>query len=83
VQVLRGAGRSLLPVGVKALSGRFRRGDLVSCLDPEGNEVARGLVNYASEDAQKIIGVSSDRIESLLGYQGEKELIHRDNLLVL
>jgi glutamate 5-kinase len=83
VRVLRDAGRSLLPVGVKALSGRFRRGDLVSCADAQGNEIARGLVNYASEDAQRIIGMSSDKIEQLLGYQGEEELIHRDNLLVL
>jgi len=83
VQVLRESGRSLLPVGVRAISGRFRRGDLVSCLDPEGREMARGLVNYASDEAAKIIGRSSDQIEGLLGYQGEVELIHRDNLVLL
>jgi glutamate 5-kinase len=82
-RVLRGHGRSLLPVGVTAVSGRFRRGDLVSCVDPQGQEVARGLVNYAVDEALKIIGRSSDRIEAALGYQGEEELIHRDNLVVL
>jgi glutamate 5-kinase len=82
-QVIRAAGRSLLPVGVKAVNGRFRRGDLVSCVDVLGHEVARGLVNYSIEDAAKIIGHSSDRIEDLLGYQSEEELIHRDNLVLL
>lgn len=82
-RVLRESGRSLLPVGVKAASGRFRRGDLVSCVDLQGREVARGLSNYAIEEALKIIGHSSDRVEELLGYQGEEELIHRDNLVLL
>lgn len=82
VRVLRESGRSLLPVGVSAVGGRFRRGDLVSCLDPDGREIARGLVNYDLDEARRIIGFSSDRIEELLGYQGEEELIHRDNLLV-
>ncbi len=83
VRVLRESGRSLLPVGVKAIDGRFDRGDLVACVDGNGVEIARGLVNYARDDAQKIIGQSSDRIEALLGYQGEQELIHRDNLVML
>jgi glutamate 5-kinase len=82
VRVLRESGRSLLPVGVRSVGGRFRRGDLVSCLDPEGREIARGLVNNDLDEASRIIGFSSDRIESLLGYQGDAELIHRDNLLV-
>ncbi|MFT3931692.1 MAG: glutamate 5-kinase [Spongiibacteraceae bacterium] len=83
VRVLRESGRSLLPVGVKAVEGRFNRGDLVACVDMNGVEIARGLVNYAQDEAQKIIGQSSDRIEALLGYEGERELIHRDNLVVL
>ncbi|MDB6060529.1 MAG: glutamate 5-kinase [Verrucomicrobiaceae bacterium] len=83
VRVLRDSGRSLLPVGVKSISGKFRRGDLVSCVDLAGNEIARGLANYSVEDTQKIIGFSSDKIEEILGYQGEKELIHRDNLIVM
>ena len=82
-RVLREAGRSLLPVGVQAVEGSFRRGELVVCLDPQGREVARGLVNYGSEEAAKIIGRASSQIESVLGYVGEPELIHRDNLVVL
>ncbi len=82
-RVIREQGRSLLPVGVTAVSGRFRRGDLVACLAPNGAEVARGLVNYDVDDASRIVGLPSDRLASALGYQGEKELIHRDNLVVL
>lgn len=82
-RVVREQGRSLLPVGVTMASGRFRRGDLVACLDPAGVEVARGLVNYDLEDTLKIVGLPSDRLVSVLGYQGEKELIHRDNLVLL
>lgn len=82
-RVIRDSGRSLLPVGVKAVNGRFRRGDLVSCVDLQGREVARGLVNYNVDEALRVIGISSDRIEAVLGYRGEDELIHRDNLVVL
>jgi glutamate 5-kinase len=82
-RVIRESGRSLLPVGVRSVTGRFRRGDLVSCVDLAGREVARGLVNYNIDEAAKVIGQSSDRIEALLGYQGEVELIHRDNLVLL
>lgn len=83
VKVIREGGKSLLPVGVKAVEGAFTRGEIVSCLDPEGREVARGLVNYSSEEAGRIIGKASDKIESVLGYVDEPELIHRDNMVVL
>jgi glutamate 5-kinase len=83
VKVIRDGGKSLLPVGVKAVEGVFTRGEIVSCLDPEGHEVARGLVNYSSEEAGRIIGKASDKIESILGYIDEPELIHRDNMVVL
>ncbi|GAA4099800.1 glutamate 5-kinase [Zhongshania borealis] len=82
VRVLRQQGRSLLPVGVVAVSGRFDRGDLVMCVDADGNEVARGLVNYSIEDARKVLGLPSARIAEVLGYIAESELIHRDNLLI-
>lgn len=82
VKVLRESGRSLLPVGVQAVEGSFRRGELVVCLDPHGQEVARGLVNYDSDDATKIIGKASSQIEAILGYVDEPELIHRDNLVL-
>ena len=74
-------GRSLLPIGVVSVSGDFQRGDLVSCVDSAGRERARGLVNYWSEEARALAGKSSADDESLLGYRGEEELIHRDNLV--
>lgn len=83
VRVLKQGGKSLLPVGVKNVEGEFDRGDVVVCLDPRGKEVARGLVNYSSVEAKRIIGQPSDKIESILGYVDEPELIHRDNLVVL
>lgn len=83
VSVLRQAGRSLLPVGVTAVEGDFKRGELVICKAPDGAEVARGLVNYSADEAARIVGQPSDRIESILGYVDEPELIHRDNLVVV
>lgn len=83
VRVLRSSGRSLLPVGVVACKGRFTRGDMVICRSGDGREVARGLVNYSFRETQKILGCSSESIESLLGYKSEEELIHRDNLVLV
>lgn len=83
VRVLKEQGRSLLAVGVVKVEGEFRRGGIVRCLDPDGREIARGLVNYNSDESRRIIGQPSDRIESILGYVDEPELIHRDNLIVL
>lgn len=83
VRVLRDSGRSLLPVGVRGVLGDFRRGDMVSCLDSAGHEIARGLVNYAASETRVIMGSPSGAIESLLGYQGDDELIHRDNMVLL
>ncbi len=83
VEVLCKSGRSLLPVGVCKVEGRFTRGDMVSCLDCAGREIARGLVNYNADEARRIMGSPSREIESLLGYQGDDELIHRDNLVLL
>lgn len=82
-QVLRGAGSSLLPVGVTRVEGHFERGDLVVCVDPDGTEIARGLVNYSASESARIIGQPSSRIEEILGYVDEPELIHRDNLVLL
>jgi len=83
VRALRQKGKSLLPVGVSCVEGEFRRGDMLVCVDGDGREVARGLVNYDCHEAVRIIGRSSEEIESLLGYVDESELIHRDNLVVL
>jgi len=82
VKVLRDSGKSLLPVGVKEVSGDFGRGEIVTCVDDAGNEVARGLVNYNAEDTRKIMGHPSQQIESMLGFVDEPELIHRDNLIL-
>lgn len=81
-KVLRERGRSLLPVGVTRVDGRFRRGEMVACLDPSGHELARGLVNYDSQAASRIAGYPSETIEKRLGYLTEPELIHRDNLVL-
>lgn len=83
VRVLRQSGRSLLAVGVTEVRGDFRRGEIVSCTDARGVEVARGLVNYSAEETQRIKGMSSEQIEKALGYVDEPELIHRDNLIVI
>lgn len=80
--VLAGQGKSLLAVGVVAVHGEFNRGEIVSCIARDGSEVARGLVNYSAAEARKIMGKPSDRIEQLLGYVNEAELIHRDNMVI-
>lgn len=82
VKVLKDSGRSLLAVGIKSLSGEFARGEVVACLDEAGVEIARGLVNFDSTEIEKIKGQASENIESLLGYAGEEEIIHRDNLIL-
>jgi len=82
VSILKNAGKSLLAVGVKSISGNFQRGDLVSCLTEDGTEVARGLINYGANDSQKILGKSSSDFLDILGYADDAELIHRDNLVI-
>jgi glutamate 5-kinase len=82
-EVLTTSGRSLLAVGVKAVDGNFRRGEMVACYDPEEREVARGMVNYSAEETRTIMGHPSERIVELLGYVDEPELIHRDNLVLI
>ena len=83
VRALREEGKSLLPVGVKGVTGEFERGEVVAVVDPSGREVARGLTNYSASEARRIAGKSSSAIEAELGYMDEPELIHRDNLVVL
>ncbi|MCW8127477.1 glutamate 5-kinase [Microbulbifer halophilus] len=82
-RALREQGKSLLAVGVTAVDGRFRRGDLVSCCNAEGGEIARGLANYDCGETARILGCSSERFAELLGYRDDDELIHRDNLILL
>jgi len=82
VRVLREQGSSLLAVGVCGVEGSFARGEAVVCRDRSGREVARGLVNYDAQETARIMGQPSSRIESILGYVDEEELIHRDNLVL-
>jgi glutamate 5-kinase len=81
-KMLTDHGKSLLPVGVLSIKGTFHKGDLVTCVDEKGLEVARGLVNYNSEESAKILGKSSETIADELGYCDAEELIHRDNLVL-
>ena len=83
VQALLVDGKSLLPVGVCSAAGEFERGEVVSCLDKSGREIARGLVNYSYAETCRILGTPSSQIEAKLGYVDEPELIHRDNLVLL
>lgn len=83
VKMLREAGKSLLSVGVTAVEGDFVRGEVVACMSGDGKEIARGLVNYNAEESRKIMRQTSDKIEELLGYVDEPELIHRDNLVLV
>jgi glutamate 5-kinase len=82
-RALQRDGKSLLPIGVVEVSGEFERGAVVACLDPQGCEVARGLVNYSASETRRIMRRPSADIESILGYMDEPELIHRDNLVLL
>jgi glutamate 5-kinase len=76
-------GKSLLPIGVVGVDGAFGRGEVVGCFAPDGREIARGLVNYGSQETARILRRPSSEIESILGYVDEPELIHRDNLVLL
>ncbi len=76
-------GKSLLPVGVRSIEGDFEPGDVVACLDLTGKECARGLINYSSSDARRIMGQPSNKIADILGAMTEEELVHRDNLIIL
>ena len=82
VKVLQQQGRSLLAVGVTQVKGQFTRGELVSCIDTDGQEIARGLVNYNSAEATRIQGQGTEHIAEILGYREDDELIHRDNMVV-
>ena len=74
--------RSLLPIGVVAVSGDFERGDVVACVDATGVEHGRGLINYSSTDTRRILRQPSHRISDILGSMTEPELIHRDNMVL-
>ena len=83
VRALVAERKSLLPIGVIEVHGDFARGDVITCVAPDRREVARGLANYGSEQARRIARRPSAEIESVLGFVEERELIHRDNLVIL
>ncbi|MVA24240.1 glutamate 5-kinase [Agrobacterium vitis] len=76
------AGKSLLPAGVREVSGQFHRGDTISVIGLEGREIARGLAGYDADEARRIAGHKSAEIEALLGYAGRSAMIHRDDLVM-
>jgi len=82
VNALR-SGKSLLPAGVTAVTGRFARGDTVSVLEPDGTEFARGMIAYNDKEAVRIIGKRSGEIEGIVGFRGRAEMIHRDDLVIM
>ena len=79
---IRHRGVSILPAGVTHASGAFRRGDLVRVLDADGEEIGRGLANYDAAETVRVLGRKSAEIAAVLGYVGDGELVHRDNLVV-
>jgi len=76
-------GRSLLPSGIMKVDGEFCVGDPVSCIDEQGNVVAKGITNYSAEEIRKIMGQKSTKIEQILGYKDYDEVIHRDNMAIV
>ncbi|HLU00986.1 MAG TPA: glutamate 5-kinase [Burkholderiaceae bacterium] len=83
VKALTEGHKSLLAIGVTAVHGEFERGDVVACLDENGKELARGLINYSSSDTRRILRQPSHRIADILGHMTDPELMHRDNMIVL
>ncbi len=83
VTALTKNGKSLLPVGIRSVEGDFKRGEIISCIDKSGNEIARGLSNYDSVQVKLILGKSTTEIKACLGQVDEDELIHRDNMILI
>jgi len=82
VRALISENKSLLPIGVRQTNGDYSRGDVVVCVDAYGKRIASGLINYSAGETAKIIGNPSQKIEELIGYVNDYELIHRDNLVI-
>ena len=79
---LQKEGKSLLPIGMTAVSGEFRRGEVIAVRDEQGREIARGMANYASHEARLLCRKPSSQLQALLGYAAEPEMIHRDNMVL-
>jgi glutamate 5-kinase len=82
VSKLKGEGSSLLPIGMTAVVGDFSRGEVIAILDGQGQEVARGLANYAAAEARLLCRKPSGQMAELLGYAAEPEMVHRDNMVL-
>ena len=80
-KAIKEGGSSLLPVGITALKGDFKKGDLVAC-HGQSKEVARGFSNFSATELDQIIGLKSEEINTKLGYTSAEEVIHRDNLVL-
>lgn len=80
--IKKAGGCSILPVGIKAVEGEFEPGNTVSIVNESGEELARGLSHYASDEIQKILGCHSDEIETRLGHKAFDEVVHRDDLVI-
>lgn len=76
-------GKSLLPVGVKAVIGDFLRGEIIQVVDQNDKEICRGMINYGSDESRRIMGLHSDEVVEELGYLEQRELIHQDNMVVM
>ena len=76
-------GKSLLPVGVKAVIGDFLRGEIIQVVDQNDKEICRGMINYGSDESRRIMGLRSDEVVEELGYLEQRELIHQDNMVVM
>lgn len=81
-RALRERGASLLARGVTSVAGAFEVGDVVTVVSAGGSEIARGLINFSSAEAARIVGLESSRFEDVLGRQAHEEVIHRDNLVL-
>jgi glutamate 5-kinase len=79
---LREGKSSLLPIGMVTVNGEFTRGDVIAISDAQGSEIARGLANYASAEARLICRKATAEFEALLGYTGEPEMVHKNNLVL-
>jgi len=81
-QALLRNGKSLLPSGILALEGVFQKGDPVSIKNTKGEIIGIGIVNYSSSELEKVLGRSTMEIQSILGFRGEDEIIHRNNMVI-
>ena len=82
VNKLKSEGSSLLPIGMTGVDGDFSRGEVIAITDKDGQEVARGLANYAAAEARLLCRKPSSQMSELLGYAAEPEMVHRDNLVL-